>query len=354
MNMIVTFMIGNGFDLACGLKTRFTDVYEEYCKAESANETIANFKTEIRKSNYIYWTDFEMALPIYGKKLNDFEKLKECVIDFTIYLDSYLKKQELLIDTEIVEKRLGESMKEYVYAFYKYCLHESQSHLGIITNKTNEHCIAEFITFNYTNTLKKCLESFPDVILKEGSNVVTYVRRSPTHIHNVLGKGILLGVDDEKLYADIQCEDKRKIKILIDKLYKNTRQSNITNETLEILKASKIIVIMGWSIGDSDSYWVNSLKQLFIDNQNLNIVYFPYYQEALNPIISGVELEREDESKEWLQRKLEISGSELSRIHIITNPNYMKLDFISKVVEPLDEDGYEPQPVFERELVTIV
>ena len=41
--MIITFLVGNGFDLACGLKTKYTDVYEKYCVTESSNENIKNF-----------------------------------------------------------------------------------------------------------------------------------------------------------------------------------------------------------------------------------------------------------------------------------------------------------------------
>ena len=32
--MSVTFILGNGFDLSLGLKTRYADVYEEYVKEE--------------------------------------------------------------------------------------------------------------------------------------------------------------------------------------------------------------------------------------------------------------------------------------------------------------------------------
>lgn len=98
--MNITFLIGNGFDLACGLKTRYVDVYKKYCETESPNENIRNFKKSILQDKDINWTDFEMALPKWGEKLNNFSNFQECILDFTVFLDDYLKEQELLIDFE--------------------------------------------------------------------------------------------------------------------------------------------------------------------------------------------------------------------------------------------------------------
>ena len=87
--MHITFLIGNGFDLACDLKTRYTDVYDKYCKTDSPNENIRKFKELILKDNYKNWTDFEMALPGFGKDINDFEKFSECIHDFMQFLEDY-------------------------------------------------------------------------------------------------------------------------------------------------------------------------------------------------------------------------------------------------------------------------
>ena len=47
--MNVTFLIGNGFDLACGMKTRYSDVYERYIKTPSATPIIEQFKDDLIK-----------------------------------------------------------------------------------------------------------------------------------------------------------------------------------------------------------------------------------------------------------------------------------------------------------------
>ena len=41
------FLIGNGFDLNCGMNTRFSDVYKEYVNSDSKSPIIESFKREI-------------------------------------------------------------------------------------------------------------------------------------------------------------------------------------------------------------------------------------------------------------------------------------------------------------------
>ncbi|EMG27701.1 AbiH family protein [Listeria fleischmannii] len=62
--MNITFLIGNGFDIEIGLKTKFSDFYKQ-------------LRDEKRKRNHIYkeitenpdkWSDFEVALGNYTKK----------------------------------------------------------------------------------------------------------------------------------------------------------------------------------------------------------------------------------------------------------------------------------------------
>ena len=109
--MNITFLVGNGFDLACGLKTKYTDVYEKYCVTESSNENIENFKKNILKDGYKNWTDFEMALPRFGKELNDFDKFSECLHDFAQFLEEYLEEEE---------KKIMRAKEEEILTHYGY------------------------------------------------------------------------------------------------------------------------------------------------------------------------------------------------------------------------------------------
>ena len=326
--MDITFLIGNGFDLACNLKTRYTDVYKKYCITDSPNDNIKKFKESILEDNYKNWTDFEMALPKFGKELNDFDNFSECVLDFSKFLEDHLNEEQNKIDIVQNKETLANKMVRYIYHFYEFCLQDSKAVLKRLVEETNGNALCHFITFNYTDTLEKCLSAVKNTIPKQNSTFYKYIK--PLHIHGTLYNGILLGLDNEELYQDIPCEDMRKLKNLIDKVHINRRYSDITDRVLQILKQSRIIVILGWSMGESDSYWVASLKKLFSENSNLHLVYVPYYSEATDIRFRNQSLDRENEQKDFITRKFEIPENYRNRVHIITNSEYMNLSFLVK------------------------
>lgn len=335
--MRVTYLIGNGFDLACGLKTRYVDAYARYCILPSQNENIEKFKETILKDDYKNWTDFEMALPQFGKELNNFEKFSECINDFTLFLEKYLENEEDKIIPDSHKDKLPGQMEQYIYHFYNYCLQSSKEKLKALVESSIENISFQFITYNYTNTLEKCLSAVKNRVAKNSKSSYIYQYKEPVHIHSSLGNGIILGLDNEELYKDIPCSNIGNLKNLIDKVHINARYSNITDQALEMLKQSRIIVIFGWSMGDSDSFWVENLKKLFSSSGNLQLVYVPYYKEPLNRRLRHELLDREDAQKEFIKNKLSIPESNMDRVHIITDPAYMNLNY-------LVEAGKEKEP----------
>lgn len=337
--MNITFIIGNGFDLACGLKTHYTDVYDKYCVTCSANDNIKNFKREILKDDYKNWTNFEMALPEWGVQLDDFEKFGECVQDFAAFLDDYLRDQELLINIEENKEKVAAKIKKDFYQIYEYCLQRSRQILTTLVRDSNESVSCRFITFNYTNTLERCLSTLQQSIPK--GRFYTYSYSNPLHIHGTLQNGILLGLDNEEVYKSIPCDDIRKLKNLIDKLHINNRYSNVTQQALTLLKESRVIVIFGWSMGDSDSYWVGQIKEIFKKNTAVDLVYVPYYSKPVDVRFRNERLNREDTQKDFIAEKFDIQDNQRNRIHIVTGENYLNLEFLVNREETVNE----PSPV---------
>ena len=70
--MSTVFLIGNGFDLSCGMKTRYTDMYKDYCKTNEGDSTlIKQFKQDISNNEYDTWADFELGMADYVSKLSN-------------------------------------------------------------------------------------------------------------------------------------------------------------------------------------------------------------------------------------------------------------------------------------------
>ena len=91
----VTFIIGNGFDLACGLRSRFSDTYDGYIRSTPTvkSDAINQFKEAIDQ-DIPSWADFEMQLAKYAKKFNSEEELVACLRDYNAYLNDYLVSEQ--------------------------------------------------------------------------------------------------------------------------------------------------------------------------------------------------------------------------------------------------------------------
>ena len=49
IRMALTYVIGNGFDINLGLKTKYSDFYDHYLKQDSPNGNLLRFKSNILK-----------------------------------------------------------------------------------------------------------------------------------------------------------------------------------------------------------------------------------------------------------------------------------------------------------------
>lgn len=101
--MQVTFLVGNGFDLNAGLRTRFSDFFKVYCE-ETANDTpvIKKFKEEIG-TNVELWSDFEKQMGNYTAKVMK-DILAEgdlSVEDYYTCIDDFRNKFIIYLNEEI-------------------------------------------------------------------------------------------------------------------------------------------------------------------------------------------------------------------------------------------------------------
>ena len=93
--MHITYLIGNGFDLGLGLKTKFSDFYQHYTKDRSTDPNIFALQEDIAK-NIENWSDFELQLGRYTESFsaNDSDKFLSCKEDFDEKFMQYLAHEQ--------------------------------------------------------------------------------------------------------------------------------------------------------------------------------------------------------------------------------------------------------------------
>ena len=121
--MQITFMIGNGFDLNCGLKCSFKDAYAVYCQTPSSNELIEHFKKTIN-DDIEDWGDFEVAMSNCYSRFDSEESFVLCLRDFKQFLVGYLKDEEgkfkaLYDDNNFIKRKLRDEIHHSINTFYQ-------------------------------------------------------------------------------------------------------------------------------------------------------------------------------------------------------------------------------------------
>lgn len=252
------FLLGNGFDIGCGLNCSYEEIYREYIKTSSKSENIANLKKDIGL-NVSSWGDYEMGIAKYAEQLNSGEQLQECVRDMKEFLQKYLGHKQMAFNSMLeangfIAESVVKELQKSFYSYYKDI--SSNVNRAIEHNNYEEGSFTKIITFNYTNIL--------DNILKNYYAIYSQLAVMPEliHIHGTLdNKDIALGVDNET-QINVDYKIGRKIKRSILKPYFN---KEIDESRIEIAKrwieSSLNICCFGMSLGDSDLMW----RELLID-----------------------------------------------------------------------------------------
>lgn len=275
----VTFLIGNGFDLACGLRSRYLDSYDSYIHSESKDAVINEFKNAI-ENDISTWGDFEMRLADYAKQLNSSAELIACLRDYTQFLSDYLMKEqqnfwnknETLIETnnEIL-KEMGRSLT----AFFNLPSQNDVNEIDAVLRR-DPKMYYSFISFNYTNIFDRLLHA-----AHINGNIYMGVTVDPAfkivHIHGLLGEAVTLGLDNEDQVSETPYHlDHRSRRTLIKPAFLNSYDYNRVEMAKELIMESDIICTYGLSLGDSDLTWRKQLASWLQSGDSHHLVYYNY------------------------------------------------------------------------------
>lgn len=264
--MIITYLIGNGFDLNLGLKTSYKDFLKYYKKIPTDNEIIQQFKKDLDKQIY-NWSDLELSLGKYMEKFN-----KDQVDDIIVLLDDiqdnlseYMKMQS---DSIHFAPRDLTQFKFDICEIQEYLNDSDKNEIITYRQGFNDKVAINVILFNYTNTFEKLSASVPADI---------------QHIHGTTSNNMLLGVNDD---SQILNESIRNNQTLISSFVKPAMNGIIgkyrQSACQKYIDEAYIICIFGMSIGKTDKIWweaiVNKMKR-----SNVYLIIFEKLEE-FNPI----------------------------------------------------------------------
>jgi hypothetical protein len=304
--MNVAFLLGNGFDLQLGLKTRYDSFYEYYRKKPSGNELISQLKEHIndylegKKNNLpdVNWEDLELALGKYTKELKSYEELRTVYLDINKELMAYLRMQErqFVKDENILVKLREDFSRPEKYL----SINEKRRYDSLIEGSSNLF----LYNLNYTHICEFIYDKKVPTTNSKGH--VTNLGEI-THVHGDLDMlNVLMGVNDVSQIANESFrEDSRVKRMLVKPSTNNMLDNQKTRRIDNMLNNMKVIVIYGASLGDSDLRWKNRLRDL-LKSENYYFL-INEYQEGFDNIYD--QTDAEEQAKESFIKKLGIDDN---------------------------------------------
>ena len=129
--MRIVYIIGNGFDLSLGLKTKYSDFYNYLNQNyESCSPSLRGLLKDVGADCEL-WSNMESALGLYTEKLKTDQELKDLYEELNTRFNKYLLREEELIKhikeagLRKQEKELPKNLSVHVFgsAEFRYLIH---------------------------------------------------------------------------------------------------------------------------------------------------------------------------------------------------------------------------------------
>lgn len=283
--MNITYLIGNGFDLNLGLKTRYLDFYKYYLEQEGKDEIIKNFKKEL-SSSLENWSDLEISLGKYSKIFaNREEDFMEILDDIQDNLAYYLKQQKINFEiTDIIRSKIIQD----IFSPSKYLnLREREKFNEYAKPYWTTTYIANLINFNYTQSIEEILgykKGTPISTIREynGSKYGDKIKNI-SHIHGTIERSMILGVNDISQIENPDFRGSRKLLNHFVKPQMNFDAGTLRdNEASTAIMNSDLICVYGMSLGETDKIWWQTICNR-LGNSNARLIIF-IVQDKIPPL----------------------------------------------------------------------
>lgn len=299
--MRITYIIGNGFDLALGLNTSYEAFrlhYVESLKGKN-NAALSWFRDKIQSDKEL-WSDAEKAFgDLEYKGLNektDAQRVFEnCLSDFKQQFIPFLKAANREFDKLSDEvKMLGSEFCEGVLGVGKYLRPKYKDEF--YRSFEARPVLVNFINLNYTDTLEKLIEFAVDEnrVFKTsvgGRPITATLNKQCVYVHGSLKEDrIVFGVDNTSQIRDPKIMEhcvtnKRLVKGYLDMGY------GVETDAMNLIDDSDWIVTMGVSFGDTDKKLWDRIFGVVFEKGRGKLLILPYYKEtALPPLVDGNDL----------------------------------------------------------------
>lgn len=344
--MKITVLLGNGFDVSLGIKSSYGEFYKWYCDKTSPKTHITEFRKAIKNDisrdvpdDEKTWADFEVGLGQYTSNftVDTVENYLDCHEDAQENIRAYLKEQEGRFDPDEFTVRTVKNFPQSICNFYEEVTDlEKIGIASMLSSLRDQDREISFVTFNYTDTLERILQKVETGNLpswKVNSSTYRYkLNQNIIHAHGTLDNFPVLGVNDESQITNQELLGTPQFKEFLIKAENVKALGQLWhNKAEEQINSSKIVCILGMSLGQTDARWWQKLVQWLKSDGARRIILYWYVKNHSGNILSRRQIRCINEAKEKLLSYSVLTADEVaslkSRIHVVINTSkFMALE----------------------------
>lgn len=291
--MNITYLIGNGFDINLGIKSRYENFYNDYQSIHSKNELINRLKSTIAE-DYQKWADFERELGKYTEEIPKSEDFIKVLSDILVNLSEYMQKQENNFDINSVDS--DEFLHQLGNPHLFFPIADSNEIKNFILDSNGKSNLnVNIISFNYTKIIEKILgDKSVNIPLNKNDRPDTVANKIKRiyHVHGVCEDSPILGVNSiDQIKNKSYHSNINLINCFVKREYNKISKTNIHTNVEGVLKNSKVICVFGSSFGETDKIWWEFIGQRLLKSDAILLIY--EHGQPVNPILGfGVEEKR--------------------------------------------------------------
>lgn len=274
--MNTTYIIGNGFDVNLGLKTRYSDFYDYYQNQPSPSEEVKQLKATIDK-NKENWADLELALGEYTPNFKDSNSAIEVLVDLCNHLNEYLKLQSLLIPQS--NEKIKEEMLRCLANPNEFFLPTDKERIeSYYSNRLLAHGKITILSLNYTPSIERILDYKDNQPISIDSNDSWLGYGTEVHPilhpHHTLDDIILVGLNDEsQVVNQTLCNEEAFKENFIKPACNKMLSSGIENQCSDVINNSDLFVVFGSSLGATDKLWWQKIANRMVNSNSLLLLF---------------------------------------------------------------------------------
>lgn len=335
--MNITFLIGNGFDIGVGMKSKFKDFFPVYIlHSEQKKDEIKQLSTEIG-DDFETWADFELQMGKYTEKFDPSEsqKILDQFRDFEMEFMKYLGQEEEKLSFSNMSL-ISSTMLSALKNFYSTDNLRNQSYediLNVVQRKSTERRIYNFISFNYTFVLESCLKTISDGVIESRKVNASTLKDSVgkiVHVHGTRTNGPIMGVcEPSQIVNQELANNNRFLRYFVKPRINIMHRNNQDRDAEKLISSSNIICIYGMSLGVTDKNWWQKILLWLKENTDHHLVI--YNHDPNFSIISQFDwIDKEDSILDKLAsyddtKQIDVEALR-KRIHIAVNKNIFSMD----------------------------